>query len=83
MNCLGRLTSNPERCGGRPCVRGMRIRVKDLLDRLAAGVSGHEIREGYPGLEADDVKACLRYAAAQSRPCRASGGVKFILDARL
>jgi uncharacterized protein (DUF433 family) len=39
MSYLGRITFNPERCGGRPCIRGMRIRVKDVLDLLAAGVS--------------------------------------------
>jgi uncharacterized protein (DUF433 family) len=66
MNCLERITSNPERCGGRPCLRGMHIRVKDVLGLLAAGVSEHDILEDYPDLEADDIKASLQYAAAQA-----------------
>jgi uncharacterized protein (DUF433 family) len=66
MSYLSRITFNPEQCGGRPCIRGMRIRVKDVLDLLAAGVSGKEILEDYPDLEAEDIKACLQYAAAQA-----------------
>ncbi|MBC7369393.1 MAG: DUF433 domain-containing protein [Undibacterium sp.] len=60
-----RITFNPNQCGGRPCIRGMRIRVKDVLDLLAAGVAEPEILADYPDLEADDIKACLEYAAAQ------------------
>jgi uncharacterized protein (DUF433 family) len=66
MNYLERITFNPEQCGGRPCVRGMRIRVKDVLELLAVGVSEHEILADYPDLEADDIKACLQFAAAQA-----------------
>jgi uncharacterized protein (DUF433 family) len=66
MSYLGRITFKPEQCGGRPCIRGMRIRVKDVLDLLAAGVSEKEILEDYPDLEAEDIKACLQYAAAQA-----------------
>ena len=66
MSYLGRITFNPEQCGGRPCIRGIRIRVKDVLDLLAAGVSEKEILEDYPDLEAEDIKACLQYAAAQA-----------------
>src|SRR5208283_569852 len=66
MTYLDRITFNPEQCGGRPCIRGMRIRVKDVLDLLAAGVSEKEILEDYPDLEAEDIKACLQYAAAQA-----------------
>ena len=51
MTYLDRITFNPEQCGGRPCIRGMRIRVKDVLDLLAAGVSEKEILEDYPDLE--------------------------------
>ena len=58
-----RITINPEQCGGRPCVRGMRIRVTDILDLLAAGESPGQILEEYPYLEAEDIAACLRYAA--------------------
>ena len=66
MTYLGRITSNPVQCGGRPCIRSMRIRVKDVLDLLAAGVSDEEILEDHPDLEAEDIKACLQYAAAQA-----------------
>lgn len=59
---LDRITINPNQCGGRPCIRGMRIRVTDVLDLLAAGQSHGEILEAYPYLEADDIIACLQYA---------------------
>ena len=62
---MERITFNPNQCGGRPCVRGMRIRVKDVLDLLAAKVPESEILADYPDLEADDIRACLEYAAAQ------------------
>jgi len=63
MNYLDRITINPLQCGGRPCIRGMRIRVKDVLDLLAADVSKEEILTDYPYLEADDIAAVLDYAA--------------------
>ena len=63
---MDRITFNPEQCGGRPCIRGMRIRVKDVLDLLAAGVKEEEILEDYPYLEAADIQACLAYAAAEA-----------------
>jgi uncharacterized protein (DUF433 family) len=66
MSHLDRITINPLQCGGRPCIRGMRIRVKDVLDLLAAGVSEQEILSDYPYLEPDDIRAALEYAAAQS-----------------
>ena len=66
MSYLERITFNPEQCGGRPCILGMRIRVKDVLDLLAAGTSEDEILQDYPDLEAEDIKACLQYAAAQA-----------------
>jgi uncharacterized protein (DUF433 family) len=65
MNYMERITFNPNQCGGRPCIRGMRIRVKDVLDLVAAGVPESEILADYPDLEADDIKASLEYAAAQ------------------
>jgi len=61
-----RITFNPNQCGGRPCIRGMRIRVKDVLDLLAAKVPEKEILEDYPYLEAEDIVACLEYAAAEA-----------------
>jgi uncharacterized protein (DUF433 family) len=62
---LNRITFNPEQCGGRPCIRGMRIRVKDVLEMLAANVSQTEILQDFPYLEPDDIRACLAYAALQ------------------
>ena len=60
---LKRITINPKQCGGRPCIRGMRIRVSDVLDLLAAGLSFSEILEEMPDLELDDLKAALAYAS--------------------
>jgi len=65
---LERVTVNPEQCGGRPCIRGMRIRVVDILDLLAAGLSADELLKELPDLEIDDVKAALQYAARQLDP---------------
>ena len=65
MNELSRITVDPQQCGGRPCIRHMRIRVKDILDLLASGASTEEILEDYPYLEAADIKASLEYAAHQ------------------
>ena len=63
---VDRITFDPNQCGGRPCIRGMRIRVKDVLDLLATGVSEQEILEDYPYLEAADIAACLEYAADEA-----------------
>ena len=60
-----RITFNPNQCGGRPCIRGMRIRVKDVLDLLAAKVPEAEILADYPYLESEDIVACLEYAASE------------------
>jgi uncharacterized protein (DUF433 family) len=60
---LERITVNPEQCGGRPCIRGMRVRVIDVLDLFAAGLSAEEILEEMPDLEMDDLKAALLYAS--------------------
>jgi uncharacterized protein (DUF433 family) len=60
---LQRITINSEQCGGRPCIRGMRIRVSDVLDLFAAGISTQEILEDFPDLEADDLKAALLYTS--------------------
>ena len=60
---LERITINPKQCGGRPCIRGMRIRVSDVLDLLAVGLSFSEILEEMPDLELDDLKAALAYAS--------------------
>jgi uncharacterized protein (DUF433 family) len=66
MSELHRITVNPEQCGGRPCIRGLRVRVKDVLELLAAGASREEILVDYPYLEAGDITAALEYAARQS-----------------
>lgn len=66
MNALERITMDSGVCGGRPCIRGMRIRVKDVLDLLAARVPEAEILEDFPYLEAEDIQACIEYAAAQA-----------------
>ena len=58
-----RITVNPEQCGGKPCIRGMRIRVSDVLDLLASGLTPTEILVELPDLEAGDITACLRFAS--------------------
>jgi uncharacterized protein (DUF433 family) len=65
MSYLDRITVNPHQCGGRPCIRGLRIRVKDILDMLAAGVSKEEILEDYPSLESEDITAALEFTTHQ------------------
>ena len=62
-NLTERITVNPRQCGGRPCIRGMRIRVSDVLDLLASGMSREEILADYPELEGEDIEACLRFAS--------------------
>jgi len=62
-NPLDRITTNPEQCGGRPCIRGMRIRVTDVLDLLAAGLSPAQVIEELPDLEPEDIVAALKFAA--------------------
>lgn len=58
-----RITVDPEQCGGRPCVRGMRIRVTDVLDLLAHGLTAADVLHELPDLEPEDILACLRYAS--------------------
>ena len=62
---LNRITSNPNQMSGRPCIRGMRIRVKDVLDMLAGGASQQEILDDFPYLEHEDILACLEFASAE------------------
>ena len=59
---LDRITVNPKQCGGRPCIRGMRIRVIDVLDFFASGLNTSQILEEMPDLEMEDLRACLSYA---------------------
>jgi len=62
---LKRITVETDKCGGKPCIRNMRIRVKDVFDMLASGMSHQEILEDYPYLEEQDIIAVLGYAARQ------------------
>ena len=62
-NPTDRITANPDQCGGRPCVRGMRIRVSDVLDLLAAGLTREQVLDELPDLEPEDISAALRFAA--------------------
>lgn len=64
-NLMDRITVNPEQCGGRPCIRGMRIRVTDVLDLLGAGLSTSQILDELPDLEEGDIKACLDYVRSR------------------
>lgn len=58
-----RITVDPAQCGGRPCVRGLRIRVTDVLDLLASGLTPEAVIEEMPDLQLEDVSACLRFAS--------------------
>ncbi len=66
MSETHRITVAADQCGGRPCLRNLRIRVKDVLDLLAAGATREEILKDYPLLEAGDITAALEYAARQA-----------------
>lgn len=66
MSEIDRITVNPEVCGGRPCIRGLRIRVTDILDMLASRSTRHEILADYPYLEDEDITAVLEYAARRT-----------------
>ena len=66
MSTLDRITVSPDVCGGRPCIRGLRIRVKDVLDLLAAGATREDILADYPYLEPEDITAVLEFAARQN-----------------
>jgi uncharacterized protein (DUF433 family) len=66
MSHLNRITVDSNQCGGRPCLRGQRVRVKDILDLLAANVSHEDILRDYPYLEAEDILAALEFASVQA-----------------
>ncbi|RJP74119.1 MAG: DUF433 domain-containing protein [Ignavibacteriales bacterium] len=59
---LKRITINPEQCSGRPCIRGMRIRVTDILDLFVAGLSSEQVLIELPDLEREDLQAAFLYA---------------------
>ena len=67
VELMKRITVNPDQCGGRPCIRGQRIGVNDVLELLAAGESREQILEDYPYLEPEDITASLLYAARRMR----------------
>ncbi len=62
-NLLDRITINADQCGGRPCIRGMRIRVIDVLDLLASGLTAEQVLAELPDLVMEDIQAALRYAS--------------------
>ena len=64
-NWQERITTNPEQCGGRPCLRGMRIRVVDVIELLAAGLTQEQVLQELPDLELEDVEAALKYAGSK------------------
>ena len=67
MNYQDRITVEPGKRSGKPCIRGLRITVSDVLDYLASGMSEADILEEFPDLESDDIKACLAFAADRER----------------
>lgn len=66
MTSLDRITHIPSIAHGRPTIRGMRVRVSDVLGLLASGVTADEILDDYPYLEPEDITACLEYAAGEA-----------------
>ena len=60
---MNRITIDPEQCGGRPSICGMRIRVVDVLDLLANGLTSPQVLAELPDLELEDIQACLQYAS--------------------
>ncbi len=62
-NLMERITVHPRQCGGRTCIRGMRIRVTDVLDLLASGQTREQVLDELPDVEAEDIEACLRFAS--------------------
>ena len=68
MSKIDRITTDATVCGGRPCIRGLRVRVADVLDLLAAGATREEILQDLPYLQPDDIVAVLEFAARQSLP---------------
>jgi uncharacterized protein (DUF433 family) len=63
---LKRITVEPDKCGGRPCIRGLRMRVTDVLQQLSSGASYEEILEDYPDLVREDILSAIEYAAHQT-----------------
>jgi uncharacterized protein (DUF433 family) len=75
-NLVNRVTIDSEQCGGQPCIRGLPIRVSDVLDLLADGLSVEEILKEMPDLEREDIYAYLRYASRSlGNPMTAARGM--------
>jgi uncharacterized protein (DUF433 family) len=67
MNYQGIITIDPGKRGGKPCIRGMRITVYDVLEYLASGMSQQEVLDDFPYLTEEDIRACLAYAADREK----------------
>ena len=67
------ITIEPGKCGGKPCIRGMRITVYDVFSYLASGMSEREILDDFPYLTAQDIQACYAYAADRERNLMVAG----------
>ena len=67
MSYRNRITIEPGKRGGKPCIRGMRITVYDVLEYLASGMSEQEVLDDFPDLVPDDIRACLSFAADRER----------------
>ena len=72
MNYRDRITIEPGKRGGKPCIRGLRITVSDVLEYLASGMTEEQILEEFPDLEAQDIKAVLAFAAERERKLQTS-----------
>ncbi|HSU12698.1 DUF433 domain-containing protein [Longimicrobium sp.] len=75
MDLRDRITIEPGKRSGKPCIRGLRITVQDVLEYLASGMTEHEILEDFPYLEHDDIRACLAFAADRERRLMAGPGL--------
>jgi len=74
MNYTDHITIEPEKRGGKPCIRGLRITVYKVLDYLAGGMSEHQLMQDFPELTKDDIRACLAFAADRERKLRTISG---------
>lgn len=73
MDYRDRITIEPGKRGGKPCIRGLRITVFDVLEYLASGMSEAEIIQDFPELTAEDIRACLAFAADRERKLASAG----------
>ena len=70
MSLSARITIDPNKRSGKPCIRDLRMTVQDVLEYLASGMSADEILSDFPDLEAEDIRACLQFAADRERRLR-------------